>query len=74
MDADALKKLLAAPAATPPDGITANFEDPPNRNGLAWAVTTVCTVVLTLCFCVRLYARVWMERSVRVEEGEFCAA
>lgn len=69
MSSEELEALLAAPALDPPPGVTANFDNPPNRNGLAWGVTTVCTVILTLCLLIRLYARTWMEKKLRVEEG-----
>lgn len=69
MSSKELEALLAAPALEPPPGVTANFDNPPNRNGLAWGVTTVCTVILTLCLLIRLYARTWMEKKLRVEEG-----
>ncbi|KAB2569228.1 hypothetical protein DBV05_g12097 [Lasiodiplodia theobromae] len=68
MSSEELEALLAAPALEPPPGVTANFDNPPNRNGLAWGVTTACTVILTLCLLIRLYARTWMEKKLRVEE------
>uniref|UniRef100_A0A0D2YKD9 Rhodopsin domain-containing protein n=1 Tax=Fusarium oxysporum (strain Fo5176) TaxID=660025 RepID=A0A0D2YKD9_FUSOF len=36
-----LEALLAAPALQPPPGAEASFDNPPNRNGLAWFVTTL---------------------------------
>ncbi|KAF7553046.1 hypothetical protein G7Z17_g3902 [Cylindrodendrum hubeiense] len=68
MSSEALEALLAAAALEPPTGVTANFDDPPNQNGLAWAVTTFCMVVATLCLLLRAYARLWLERKVSVEE------
>lgn len=69
MEPDALAELLAAPAHAAPDGVTPNFENPPNKNGLAWFVTTICAVVVTSSVCLRLVARVWMYRRIRIEEG-----
>ncbi|KAL2018125.1 hypothetical protein VTK56DRAFT_1255 [Thermocarpiscus australiensis] len=37
-----LAALLAAPALEPPLGVTADFDNLPNQNGLAWFVTTFC--------------------------------
>ncbi|KAH7015830.1 hypothetical protein EDB80DRAFT_833012 [Ilyonectria destructans] len=68
MSSEALEALLAAPALEPPTGVTANFDHPPNRNGLAWAVTTFCMVVATLCLLLRAYARLWLARKVSAEE------
>lgn len=63
-----LAALLAAPALEPPPGVTADFDNPPNQNGLAWFVTTFCMVISTLCLFVRLYAKVWVRRETRIEE------
>jgi hypothetical protein len=60
--------LLAAPALEPPSGVTAVFDNPPNKNGLAWFVTTFCMVISTCCLFVRLYAKVWVRRETRAEE------
>lgn len=68
---EALEELLAQPALQPPAGVTANFDNPSNNNGLAWAVTTVCTVVATICLLLRLFARVWLDRTIRLEESEW---
>ncbi|GME48407.1 60s ribosomal protein l36 [Neofusicoccum parvum] len=70
MTPEALEALLASPALEPPPGVTANFDNPPNENGLAWGVTTFCMVIATLCLFLRGYARMWLEKTVRVEEGK----
>lgn len=64
-----LEALLAAPAMQAPAGITPNFDNPPNQNGLAWFVTTFCMVIATACLLVRLYSRVWQQRKLRHIEG-----
>ncbi|KAJ5762411.1 uncharacterized protein N7511_005793 [Penicillium nucicola] len=71
MSQEALAKVLAAPALVPPPGVTANFDNPPNGNTLAWAVTTFCTVVITLCMFLRVFARLWLDKRIRIEEGEW---
>ena len=65
-----LEALLAAPALPPPEGVTPNFDSPPNRNGLAWFVTTLCIVVTTLCLLLRAYSRTWKVRKLHREEGK----
>jgi hypothetical protein len=65
-----LAEVLAAPALKPPPGVTANFDNPPNENTLAWVVTTFCMVVATLCLCLRSYVRLWLDKRIRIEEGE----
>ena len=74
MTPEALEALLASPALEPPPGVTANFDNPPNENGLAWGVTTFCMVIATLCLFLRGYARMWLEKTVRVEEGKVSLA
>lgn len=64
-----LAALLALPAMEPPDGMTPDFDDPPNENTLAWVVMTFCMVVATTFFGLRLYAGTWKTKKVRPEEG-----
>lgn len=68
MSSEALAKLLNAPALAPPEGVTPNFDNPPNANGLAWFVTTFCMVVATLCLLLRIYVRLFLEKKFRAEE------
>lgn len=70
MSQEELDALLAAPALDPPPGVTPNFENPPNKNGLAVAVTTLCIVISTLCLFLRAYVRMWREKTIHKEEGE----
>lgn len=69
MSSNELAALLASPAMEPPDGVTPDFDNPPNKNSLAWFVTTLCMVVATIFFCLRLYAVTWKTKKVRPEEG-----
>ncbi|KAJ5371216.1 uncharacterized protein N7496_007308 [Penicillium cataractarum] len=66
---EALAKLLAQPALSPPPGVTPNFDNPPNSNRLAWFVTTFCMVIATICLLLRLFSRCWLEKKLRIEEG-----
>jgi len=68
MSSEQLAALLAAPALEAPAGVTPEFGNPPNENGLAWFVTTFCMVIATLCLFVRMYAKVWVLKRVRAEE------
>ncbi|KAI0470580.1 hypothetical protein GGR56DRAFT_134946 [Xylariaceae sp. FL0804] len=60
--------LLASPALAAPEGVTPNFVDPPNQNGLAYGVLSICLVLSTICFALRVYAKVFMLRKVQAEE------
>lgn len=68
LSASELKNLLAAPALPAPEGVTPNFEHPPNRNGLAWFVTTFCLIFAMCLVLARGYAKLWILKSVHVEE------
>ncbi|KAI5240562.1 hypothetical protein E4T47_05494 [Aureobasidium subglaciale] len=63
-----IRALLAAPALAPPAGITADFDNPPNKNYLAWIVTTLCMAFATFSVIVRLYAKVLIMKRPQVEE------
>ncbi|KAL2817190.1 hypothetical protein BJX63DRAFT_386336 [Aspergillus granulosus] len=69
MSPEAFDQLMAAPALAAPAGITPNFDNPPNRNGLAWVVTTLCMVIATMCLLLRLFFRSWVEKKFRIEEA-----
>jgi hypothetical protein len=66
--ASELDALLAKPALATPEGITANFIDPPNKNGLAWFVTTFCMVFATGLVLVRGYTKLRLLKTVHSEE------
>ncbi|KAL5338238.1 hypothetical protein BJX70DRAFT_215430 [Aspergillus crustosus] len=59
---------LDGPALKPPEGITPQFNNPPNRNGLAIAVLSTCAVFATICCFLRGYARVVLLRKLQTEE------
>ncbi|KAI0467675.1 hypothetical protein F4859DRAFT_493251 [Xylaria cf. heliscus] len=61
--------LLAGPALAPPPGIIANFDNPPNRNGIAHLTFVICLFFATFSFIVRMYARLVGLRSVKLEDG-----
>jgi hypothetical protein len=60
--------VLAGPAMAPPDGVTPNFENPPNENALAHGVMASCLVVATFCLVLRAYLAILLRR-VKVTEG-----
>jgi hypothetical protein len=62
---------LNSPAASPPAGVTPNYDDPPNKNKIAIVVISIC-IGLSLIFCVlRIYTRVFLVKRVKVEDCEF---
>ncbi|OQE07488.1 hypothetical protein PENVUL_c013G07687 [Penicillium vulpinum] len=60
---------LNGPALAPPDGVTPNFDNPPNNNALAIGVLSACAAVSTICLFIRAYGRIWLLRKVQIEEA-----
>ncbi|KAI0412036.1 hypothetical protein F5X98DRAFT_30740 [Xylaria grammica] len=61
--------LLAGPALAPPEGVVANFDNPPNNNRIAHATFVICLFFATFSFFVRMYARILGLRSVKLEDA-----
>lgn len=70
MSATELEALLAEPAMKAPNGVIPDFDDPPNENGLAWFIITLCMIVATVCLLLRAFARVYLQRKVQIEDGK----
>jgi len=54
-----------------PEGVIANVENPPNKNGLAHALLGLTLAISTLVILVRAYARTWILKKVGVQDGRF---
>ncbi|KAG9566877.1 hypothetical protein KCU71_g3188, partial [Aureobasidium melanogenum] len=68
LSASDLQNLLAKPALPAPKGVTADFENPPNKNGLALFVTTFCMLFATVLVLARGYAKLRILKAAHVEE------
>lgn len=67
-DIAAVAALLQQPAMEPPEGVTPDFENPPNDNDLACFVITFTLVVSTLCVLLRAFDKCYLSRQYRVED------
>ncbi|KAI1401769.1 hypothetical protein F4819DRAFT_313527 [Hypoxylon fuscum] len=65
---DQQEALLNGAALAPPAGITSNFDNPPNNNGLAHGVIAACVAVATICILIRAYARLVLFKGVKLED------
>ncbi|XXH05412.1 hypothetical protein Hte_011838 [Hypoxylon texense] len=65
---DQQELLLDGPALAPPAGVTPNFIDPENNNGLAYGVIAACVAVATLCLMIRGYARLVLFKQLKPED------
>lgn len=68
---DQQEALLNGAALAPPAGITSNFDNPPNNNGLAHGVIAACVAVATICILIRAYARLVLFKGVKLEDCKF---
>jgi hypothetical protein len=64
------KDFLDGPALAPPQGVKPNFHIPPDMNVSILTIIVVCAVVSTLSVTIRVYARVFCLRIIRVEDCE----
>lgn len=68
LSASELRTLLAEPALPAPNGVRADFENPSNKNGLAWFVTTFCMLFATALVLARGYAKLRILKAAHIEE------
>ncbi|KAK3389679.1 hypothetical protein B0H63DRAFT_103002 [Podospora didyma] len=61
------KFLLAGSAATPPQGVTANFSNPSNQNALGTTVIVTGVVLVATTGLVRLYSR-FLTKTWKIED------
>ncbi|KAI1337555.1 hypothetical protein F5Y15DRAFT_425598 [Xylariaceae sp. FL0016] len=59
---------LSAPALAAPDGVTPNFDDPPNGNGVASAAFILMMVISTLSVALQAYGKVWLTKKVHLDD------
>ncbi|KAJ4288366.1 hypothetical protein N0V90_011600 [Kalmusia sp. IMI 367209] len=64
----AQKAMLEGPAIPPPLGVLPNFEHPPNRRALGWAITILCTSLSTFAVLLRMYSRIVCAKRVGIED------
>ena len=63
-----LQALLSGPAGAPPAGVTPNFNDPANLNGLVILTLTLCLVFATMAVLMRVYTKCFLIRSWDYED------
>jgi hypothetical protein len=63
-------KIINGPALAPPDGVTPNFQDPPNLNIIAHIATPLLVAVVAILVVLRFCSRVVIQRSVHLEDGK----
>ncbi|KAI1483082.1 hypothetical protein K445DRAFT_321120 [Daldinia sp. EC12] len=62
--------ILNGPALAPPsEDVVPNFENPPNMNGLAIAVTTVALVIVTIAVFLRAYVKIWIVKNPQIHDA-----
>lgn len=67
----AQEAILNGPALVPPAGVIPNLDNPPNRNALGLAITTVCLSVSTVAFVLAAYAKLRCLKKVHLEDCKY---
>ncbi|KAI1207268.1 uncharacterized protein F4807DRAFT_435074 [Annulohypoxylon truncatum] len=60
--------VLSAPALQPPDGVTANFDNPPNHNVYAYVASIISMSFVAVFVFLRVYARVFYLKKVHIAD------
>ncbi|KAI1129109.1 hypothetical protein F5Y10DRAFT_159979 [Nemania abortiva] len=60
--------ILNGPGMVPPEGVTPDFSRPGNRPDVAIAVSVVCLTLVTLVVSIRAYSRLFIVKSMRLED------
>lgn len=62
--------LARTPLIPPPPGVTPNFVNPESRADSFVIGTAICTSFLLPIVLMRLYLRLWINRSFAVDDGQ----
>lgn len=57
------------PALAPPEGVVPNFEDPPNRNAIAYATISITVVLSTFAIILRMCSRRFVIHKILLRDG-----
>ncbi|KAI1741634.1 hypothetical protein F4680DRAFT_446639 [Xylaria scruposa] len=63
---DDLQKALEGPALSPPEGVSPNFEHPPNQNGVAVVGLLVCLVLASVFLIIRIYVKFFKVKRLHI--------
>lgn len=58
------------PAMPPPPGVTSNFVNPKSRANVFIASSAVCLSLMLPIVIMRLFSRIWINRSFAVDDGQ----
>jgi len=68
---EVLATLTEVPALIPPRGEVSNFENPPSRERIQFAVTSTALAFAILFFLNRVYAKLMLMKKVTWDDGEY---
>ncbi|KAI0554028.1 hypothetical protein F4679DRAFT_393853 [Xylaria curta] len=63
---DDLRKALEGPALSPPEGVSPNFEHPPNQNSVAVLGLLVCLVLASVFLIIRIYVKFFKIKRLHI--------
>lgn len=64
-------QIINGPALAPPDGVTPNFQDPPNQSIIAEVITPILVAIVAILVLLRFCSKVVVQRSVHIEDGKY---
>ena len=63
--------ILDGPSGPPPAGVVPNFDNPPNMATGSYVVTTIFIILTTFLVAIRIYAKAYCLKDVRVPDGKY---
>lgn len=67
---EAQEAILDKPLAMPPPGVESRIGQPRHLNVMTTALTAASLFVITVCFFLRAYSKIFCSKKIRVEDGK----
>jgi hypothetical protein len=69
LDPELQQIILDGPALEPPKGVIPEFDNPSNKNDVAFAIITTSLVLSSAVMLTRVYSMAFVARKVHIEDG-----
>lgn len=60
--------LTQIPTSAPPHGVSSNFRNPVSQAKAIKGITTILMVLMSLSFVMRMYSRLWIKRTFKMDD------
>lgn len=68
------EEIFNGPSGPPPEGVVPIFDNPPNMTTGSYVVTTLCMAITTVMVAIRIYAKAYCLKDVRIPDGQFLSS